>query len=61
MKFQDIIGNDDLKRLLPQMVREGRLPHAVLFTEEGCWGAMAFALALAQYVNCERGEGIERV
>ncbi len=54
MKFQDIIGNDDLKRLLPQMVREGRLPHAVLFTEEGCWGAMAFALALAQYVNCEQ-------
>ena len=54
MLFREIIGNDDLKRLLPQMVREGRLPHAVLFTEEGCWGAMAFALALAQYVNCER-------
>ena len=54
MKFEEIIGNDELKRLLPQMVREGRLPHAVLFTEEGCWGAMAFALALAQYVNCER-------
>ncbi len=54
MLFEEIIGNDELKRLLPQMVREGRLPHAVLFTEEGCWGAMAFALALAQYVNCEQ-------
>ena len=53
MRFEEIIGNDELKRLLPQMVREGRLPHAMLFTEEGCWGALAFALALAQYVNCE--------
>ena len=53
MRFEEIIGNDELKRLLPQMVREGRLPHAVLFTEEGCWGALPFALALAQYVNCE--------
>ena len=35
MRFEEIIGNDELKRLLPQMVREGRLPHAVLFTEEG--------------------------
>ena len=59
MKFQDIIGNEALKRLLPQMVQEGRLPHAVLFTEEGCWGAMAFALALAQYVNCERNTAPE--
>ena len=56
MRFEEIIGNDELKRLLPQMVREGRLPHAVLFTEEGCWGALPFALALAQYVNCEQAQ-----
>ncbi|MBQ6437122.1 MAG: hypothetical protein IJK20_01545 [Bacteroidales bacterium] len=56
MRFEEIIGNDELKRLLPQMVREGRLPHAVLFTEEGSWGALAFALALAQYVNCEQAQ-----
>jgi len=54
MLFEDIIGNDELKKLLVQMVRENRLPHAILFTEDEPWGAVAFALALAQYVNCQK-------
>ena len=56
MQFSQLIGNEELKHLLPRMVREGRLPHALLFTEEGPWGALPFALALAQYVNCEHPE-----
>jgi len=52
MRFEEIIGNDELKKLLVQVVDEGRLPHAVLLTEDAPWGGMAFAIALAQYVNC---------
>ena len=57
MRFSEIIGNDWLKGRLVRMVRAGRLGHAILFTEENGGGAFAFALALAQYVNCrEQGE-----
>lgn len=58
MRFSEIIGNDALKEQLVRMVRSGRLGHAILFTEENGGGAFAFALALAQYVNC-RDQGPE--
>ncbi len=53
MQFSDIIGNDELKKLLAQMVDDDRLSHAILLTEDGDWGGIAMATALAQYVNCE--------
>ena len=53
MRFSEIIGNDPLKDALVQMVRGGRLGHALLFTEENGGGAFAFALTLARYVNCK--------
>ncbi|MBR0223246.1 MAG: hypothetical protein IJL93_03120 [Bacteroidales bacterium] len=52
MRFSEIIGNDALKASLSGMVRGNRLGHAILFTEENGGGALAFALALAQRVNC---------
>lgn len=52
MKFSDIIGNAGLKENLASMVREGRTGHAFLFQEEPGYGAIAFALALAQYLCC---------
>ena len=52
MRFSEIIGNDALKESLIRMVRGNRLGHAILLTEENGGGAMAFALALAQLVNC---------
>lgn len=53
MQFAQIIGNDELKQQLAQMVDQGRLSHAILLAEEGRCGAVAFAVALAQYLNCE--------
>ncbi len=53
MRFEEIIGNDGLKRQLTQMVDQNRLGHAILFQENPGSGALAFALALAQYVNCK--------
>ncbi|MBR0500160.1 MAG: hypothetical protein IJJ72_04110 [Bacteroidales bacterium] len=54
MRFSEIIGNDALKGSLVRMVRGGRLGHAILLTEENGGGAFAFALALAQFVNCRQ-------
>lgn len=59
MRFDEIIGNDELKKLLMQVVDEGRLPHAVLLTEDAPWGGIAFAIALAQYVNCPDHSGVD--
>jgi DNA polymerase-3 subunit delta' len=57
MKFSGIIGNAELKGHLAEMVREGRTGHALLFQEEPGYGAMAYALALSQYLCCpDRGE-----
>ena len=52
MRFEDIIGNDELKLRLTQMVEQNRLGHAILFQENPGSGALSIALALAQYVNC---------
>jgi DNA polymerase III, gamma/tau subunits len=57
MRFSDIIGNEELKGILTSMVDRDRLPHAILLTEGGAWGAIAFAIALSQYVNCEDRSG----
>jgi DNA polymerase-3 subunit delta' len=52
MRFSEIIGNEELKQQLVRMARGNRLGHAILFTEENGGGGFAFALALAQFVNC---------
>jgi DNA polymerase-3 subunit delta' len=56
MRFSEIIGNSELKEQLVRMVRAQRLGHAILFVEESGGGGFAFALALAQYVNCREPE-----
>ena len=57
MRFADIYGNDALKRRLAKMVDENRLGHAVLFVEQEGMGAVAFAVALSQYLNCKERSG----
>ena len=45
MRLDDIIGNRDAVKALEGMIREGRVPHAMmLYENDGC-GAMALALA----------------
>lgn len=47
MTFNDVIGQGEVKERLLQMVRENRVPHAMLFCgPEGC-GKMALAIAFA--------------
>lgn len=52
MKFADVIGHDALKARLRRSVREGRIPHAQLFTGVSGYGALPLALAYIQYINC---------
>ena len=52
MLFRDIIGQEATKNRLRQSVREGRIPHAQLFTGISGIGKLQLALAYAQYLNC---------
>ena len=52
MLFKDIIGQESTKQQLRQAVREGRIPHAQLFTGIAGIGKLQLALAYAQYLNC---------
>lgn len=57
MTFSQVIGNDELKAALAQMVDSGRLSHAILLCDEDGGSGFAMALALAQYVNCRKHTG----
>ena len=52
MLFREIIGQEATKQQLRQSVREGRIPHAQLFTGISGIGKLQLALAYAQYLNC---------
>lgn len=52
MLFKDIIGQEATKQQLRAAVREGRIPHAQLFTGISGIGKLQLALAYAQYLNC---------
>lgn len=59
MQFRDIIGQQSTKSHLVEMHREGRVPHAMLLLGPEGSGALALAVAFAQYINCtgERRDG----
>ena len=52
MRFEEIIGQELTKEQLRRSVREGRIPHAQLFTGISGIGKLQLALAYAQYLNC---------
>lgn len=54
MKFSEVIGQEEAKHRLLQLVEEDRLPHAMMLCgPQGC-GKMALALAFASYLLGER-------
>ena len=54
MQFSQVIGQQDLKSQLTQMIQQNRLSHALLFLGKEGTGALPLALAFAQYVTCEK-------
>ena len=57
MQFSQLHGNEALKAKLSGMADTGKLGHALLFVEDEGMGAVAFALALSQYINCHEHHG----
>ena len=57
MKRKEVIGQEEVWQRLITMVREDRLPHAIMLCgPQGC-GKMALALAFASYLICPNREG----
>lgn len=52
MFFNDIIGQDSIKQHLINSVKEGRIPHAMLFCGPAGTGKLPMAAAFAQYLVC---------
>ena len=50
MNFSEVIGQEAVKERLIQMVKEDRLPHALLFCGPHGAGKMALAMAFACYL-----------
>ncbi|MEO1625105.1 MAG: hypothetical protein AAFV25_08095 [Bacteroidota bacterium] len=57
MRFQQTIGQQQVKNLLRHMIQSGRLPHAQLFLGPPGCGKLSLALAFAQYLLCENRNG----
>lgn len=53
MLFKDVLADNDLKRKLVDLAREGRSPHAQFFLAQPGSHALALAVALGQYLCCE--------
>ncbi len=53
MRFGDIIGRHEIKGLVVQQIGRGRLPHAQIIEGRAGYQSLAFAMAYAQYINCE--------
>lgn len=50
--FDSLIGNKRAKETLRRMLRQGRVPNALLFAGEKGLGKKSFALELARALNC---------
>src|SRR5450432_1082090 len=57
MQFKDVIGQQDAKQQLAELVQHNRLSHALLFLGKEGSGALSLALAFAQYIVCDTING----
>jgi len=57
MLFSDIIGQEQIKHHLMRTVENSRIPHAQLFIGPTGSGALAMAIAYAQYILCKNSNG----
>jgi DNA polymerase III subunit delta' len=54
MRFSKIINQQEVKQQLVELIQHNRLSHALLFLGKEGSGSLSLALALAQYLTCEK-------
>lgn len=57
MRMKDIIGQDQVKLQLAEMLHHNRLSHALLFSGREGSGSLPLAMAFAQLMVCEKVNG----
>lgn len=57
MQFRDVIGQQEIKMHLVEMLQQNRLSHALLFLGKEGSGALPLALAFSQYVSLVPAQG----
>ena len=57
MLFKDIIGQQEVKQQLVELVGHNRLSHALLFLGKEGSGALPLALVFAQYIGVATNRG----
>lgn len=57
MKFRNVIGQEDIKQRLLQMIADQKVPHALMLCGPTGYGTLALALALASRLLGEQEEG----
>lgn len=58
MAFSSVIGQQEVKAHLADMVQHNRISHALLFLGKEGSGALPLAIAFAQYIVCEKVNGL---
>ena len=61
MQFSKIINQQEVKQQLVELIQHNRLSHALLFLSKEGSGALSLALALAQYLTCEKANPKKQV
>ena len=61
MKFDEVIGQEEVRDRLLQMTREGRLPHAIMLCGPQGVGKKALAIAFASYLLGEDNAMVRRL
>jgi DNA polymerase III subunit delta' len=54
MQFSQVIGQEQVKKQLVDMVQSNRLSHALLFLGKEGTGGLPLAMAFSQYLTCEK-------
>ena len=54
MQFSKIINQQEVKQQLVELIQHNRLSHALLFLSKEGSGSLSLAIALAQYLTCEK-------
>jgi len=54
LRFSEVIGQSFVKKRLTSMVQDNRLSHALLLLSKEGSGGLAIAIALSQYLVCEK-------